>query len=879
MIFLIAAAGVLLFSQRALHAESGPQSSTAFRLYDSVVCLFEVGESEAEVRVDLDVRDLNYASRGPSEMLVRIYDPEGKAVVRQVIPDDGVNARAAGPWFSGWDHEAWYYATCYSRGLEPGVRFSALTEPGRVAQMPARRFSYDIKQAKPGVYRMVLAGTSDLIVTVASNQPRALGVMGSPDWLVGRGDQFEKSYFFIPKGTVGVTLRMLEMEQPFGRGARVLDAQGNVVCAITPGQMLSEVSFKFAKAGAFDDQLFKLEVDSGEHDYLIEVRLDQPKKARNWRGQPGVFAALCPDAGTARALKGGAIYHDGRVFWQGYQVRLYDWLKTLTNEQKTLPAGLATAGEPFVSVGSHETPGPQSADRILHDYPAHKDARALNAALTDMLEGMMLMGPADHVMHGRNLAYEMGTYSFFYHRPAWLLLRKYPAPGLAAEAIGEFALQVGDRLAFCRGIELVNGNSLASLIQGLRYCVEATQDPLLASLYETYWDRFRNRGFGDRFGVGPSGGVQESFGYDHHYGGYILRGWRAGMKDLNEPRFKEVYDGVLELYSYTWSPDGVFAPWSSRTKNKPPGAAYEGVPAWKGYGTGDVTGSIRDANEWVFARRANYYTVAYFGRIDPTWLGEGFHGQIGFGGGTLCQVYVPDKGTVIGSSLNGDYGRGMHLSQWPGFHIHSLVGTTTDGKPFVAANSQPVVRWEKPNTVIASGEVRESSVRYERSYTFGPDGIACKVALNRSGVESVFDIYGGANNLRGALRECHEMIPYVAAVQAKGKPEVQVVFLMPGNGEKATAATRQAQTTRTILLKRAGFGAVITLDQPRPVKLGENQTLLIELCTQDTPAEKIAISYMIQPFSGDAPSYKDADAAGLDAAAESDAATGGVLGK
>ena len=73
-------------------------------------------------------------------------------------------------------------------------------------------------------------------------------------------------------------------------------------------------------------------------------------------------------------------------------------------------------------------------------------------------------------MHGRNLAYEMGTYSYFYHRPAWRILQQADAPDEVKSALREFIIQIGDRLAFCRGIELVNGNSLASsVVCGLKH--------------------------------------------------------------------------------------------------------------------------------------------------------------------------------------------------------------------------------------------------------------------------------------------------------------------------------------------------------------------------------------------------------------------------
>ncbi len=54
--------------------------------------------------ITLDVRDINHRMHGPSELLVKVYPPDGKPVIREVISDDGITAPTCNPVFSGWDH-------------------------------------------------------------------------------------------------------------------------------------------------------------------------------------------------------------------------------------------------------------------------------------------------------------------------------------------------------------------------------------------------------------------------------------------------------------------------------------------------------------------------------------------------------------------------------------------------------------------------------------------------------------------------------------------------------------------------------------------------------------------------------------------------------
>jgi len=820
------------------------------RLYDAAT-FFILNPEGIDFEVQLDVRDINHRGCGPGEMLVKIYPPDGRPVVREVMPDDGVESKTYGPAVAAWDHEAWYYSSCYSRGLDPATRWSALSDPARLAAIRPQQLRYRITAGQKGLYRVTLAGTPDLFVSMRTEPELASGIAGGPDWLHGRADQYRKRHVYVPRGALGMSLRMLENDRPYGRTATVRDEAGKPVLAVGRGTAFSTASIKADPPGSLDDRVFTVEVGDGPGDYLLDLAIEWPRGARYGRIGGRIAAILCADEATARAIRGGAIEHDGEVFWNGYQVRMHDWLKRLAPADFVYPEDLPKNPRPFVRLGSHEAPPPDCADVLMHDYVHNRSPQLLHAALRDMQEGMRRIGSLDHVNRGANLAYEMGTYSFFYHRPAWRILHFSDAPDEVKDAVREFVIQTGDRLAFGRGMELINGNALASLTQGLRYCVAATGDELQTRLFEDYWRRFTGGGFHDRIGIGPSGGVQESFGYDHHYGSYVLAGWRAVVADLDDERFKGSLQNLFTLFSYTMGhKESNFGPWSSRTHLAPSGVSPEKPVRWKGFPGPDFTESVMQADEWFAARRPTYYAVTYHGRITPSWMGDGFHGQIGYGGGMLCQVHVPGHGPVFAGRVNGSYGRDMHVSQWRGFRIHSLVGTTADGQPLVSANSEhPDARLDG-RTVRSSGDVRQSSVRVHRSYAFENDDIECRVSLAPAAGDAILGLWGGLSKLRGTVTEAFEMLPYLetgttlTALAADGR----------ALGELRTEAGIEAAA---IVVHRDGFGAVVRFDRPRPVRLGENKTILIRLVDGPTPADQVVFEYRIRPYAGAVPPEGD----------------------
>src|SRR5688572_15627989 len=130
--FVLAVAGVL--------APLPVFAASIHRLHDGLTAFVNNADGR-DFSVRLAVRDINIYETGPRELLVKVYDPAGRVLVRKVIPDDGVVSKAFLPPMGAWDHEAWYYAYCYQKGTQPMIRWSAFSQADRLAAVAKRDFS------------------------------------------------------------------------------------------------------------------------------------------------------------------------------------------------------------------------------------------------------------------------------------------------------------------------------------------------------------------------------------------------------------------------------------------------------------------------------------------------------------------------------------------------------------------------------------------------------------------------------------------------------------------------------------------------------------------------------------------------------------------
>jgi hypothetical protein len=793
-----------------------------YRLHEGIT-VYAVNPEGKDFTVRLDVRDLNLQANGPREVLFKVYDPTGKPVVREIIPDDGCTTANLPDRIGGWDHELQSLINLYAKGTMPSYRWGAWSDPKRLETLVARTFERPIKGGVKGVYRIVLAGTPDHYVTLRLTPDLPYGVCGHPTWMHGHGNLLQKSFVYVPHGTTGLFFAIAEPDEPRTRHFRLTTPDGKVLFDGTArggyfspeGPEWKQVIAGFEK-GVYDNKILTLEVSHGPNDYLVKVTFQQPRKGAfaDYTGM-GSSAVFAPDAATAQAIQGGTLVADNEVFWHPFQARFHEWLK--------------------------KNPG---------NSQLHKELEAI-------FNGFRLLETSD----GRgsaswnNWAYGMGYYGCHIFRPGWVLMRRADVPAEVKELIREGLLIAGDRLGFATHIEKVNGNAFAQINVALWYAHRATGDAMQKERFETFWQRWTTEGWGAGSGLSRSGDPQEHFAHDAHYGSYYLDNWKATGNTwvkgggilgdaTDDPRFQKVVDRGTELVTYQMCRDvnGQLVPanpWSGRTYQ----ALHRQPSTWKGTPGPDFTVDVNDGHEWFAARRKNYYVLTFHGRLTPEWMSQCFEGQLGFGGGTICQFTVPSKGPVIASTLQESYGKGMHPSQWANFHIHTLVGERWDGIPVIAAIGEHADAKLVDTTVTSSGEVRGAHVRATRSYTYNPDSVDCSVKLGPSDYAQVLSLWTHGRSW-SEIRQAFEMIPFLGK-QADGKTPTAITI------DAGTSLLTDGAVARRIRIDRGGFGVEIQLEKPTLVKRGSNDTLLIQLTepgAKPTPADKVAIRYRLIPF-------------------------------
>ena len=488
----------------------------ALRFYQGVAA-YVSSPRGAAFQISLNVRDWNVMENGPRELLVKVYDPDGRALVREVIEDDGVSGSPYLPETGGWDHEMWYYALLYGRGSKPMIRWSSFTEPGRVQNLAVRRKTYSIPAGKKGVYRILMAGSRDHLVTMELQPPLKYALAGHPIWMHGHGEMFRRSYVYVPKGCLGLNVAFAEFDLPVTRHFAVTAPGGKKLWDQPAAGGFKTTYLKF-EPGQYDDKLLTVDVSPGAGDFMMHLQFTRTDM-RPYRGIGGVAALYAPDRETAAALRGGAIYHDDSVYWHPFQVRFHDWLKNLKpddfvvrdekgDEIRPTPGkktygwssrSLVYRGLPqrpgFVPLnGAHEAP--PVCDTLMHSYPAHKNRNVLNLALRDLAKGLrpITLGDCPVSKFNGNFGYIFASYGWHYWRPAWRILQQSDASPEVKDIVREAMILCGDRLAFGRGIERVNGNAFSHIPMALQYAAAATGDPIQRRLADTYFERFASEG-------------------------------------------------------------------------------------------------------------------------------------------------------------------------------------------------------------------------------------------------------------------------------------------------------------------------------------------------------------------------------------------------
>jgi hypothetical protein len=134
-----------------------------------------------------------------------------------------------------------------------------------------------------------------------------------------------------------------------------------------------------------------------------------------------------------------------------------------------------------------------------------------------------------------------------------------------------------------------------------------------------------------------------------------------------------------------------------------------------------------------------------------------------------------------------------------------------------------------------------------RQYTFEADAIDCRVSLTESDYGRVMSIWLPAT-MWSQVKSAYEMIPFMAS--SKGQP-MATATLTDAAGNDTAAVTAEGAEAAGIRIERDGYGVNVKLDQPRIVKLGANNTVLIQIVADDgtpAPADEVKLQYRLTPF-------------------------------
>lgn len=100
-LFLLVAALLVLVSAAAPAQAKGDDDGVTLRLYQAATA-YITNPNGVKFDVTVDVREWNLLENGPRELLVKVYDPDGKVQVRKLVEDDGITGGALMPEAGGW---------------------------------------------------------------------------------------------------------------------------------------------------------------------------------------------------------------------------------------------------------------------------------------------------------------------------------------------------------------------------------------------------------------------------------------------------------------------------------------------------------------------------------------------------------------------------------------------------------------------------------------------------------------------------------------------------------------------------------------------------------------------------------------------------------
>lgn len=529
-------------------AES-PPSEKLYRLRPAIA-LYISNPRGIAFDIRLSRRDLNFYCHGPRELAVKIMDPDERELHWYEFPDDGVTVALDQSALAGWDHELWARAALWDAGCTSLISFSALSDPARVAALPAAEKTFSVPAGKPGLYQVICCGSYDHWLGVEVTGGLRYGVLGHPDMLYGTGDQFASSYLYIPRTTEKVDFWLVEPDRPRRRVITIRDESGKMLGKLTALAGKNELSIPVTKK----DVVWKIEISEGG-DYLFKTRY--------------VPAILCPDAETARAIHAYTFYlPDGKTVFSQLQRRAYEYLKRTIKPSDLLQPLPQFDAEEFVSSvpldavqllfaqsympaqGLYDTLnsvnllvkrlGAEATMKDLTDQfrahfipdnlalfysefpkgnPCYHNSELLRTAIFAYLCVLFEYGTADVYRH------DFATYTGLHSQGFYLLwkgaqglyLLKDHLPAEARALLTEGVRRSADRLATVSDIELCLTNMYSSIPSALYFAYLATGDERYKRLSLRHAHRVVDATYGRYYGQAPAGYYREHFALDAGY--------------------------------------------------------------------------------------------------------------------------------------------------------------------------------------------------------------------------------------------------------------------------------------------------------------------------------------------------------------------------
>ena len=588
-LFLLLAAMLLAVLGARVHAAPVAEPEY-FHLRQGVT--FYIANTKGDAfDIAIDLKDINTYCQGAQTAMVKLYAPDGSILANAEIADDGIESGGYDQAWAGWDHEMW------ALGAEPLFRWDAFSDPRKLEKMTGAKWAHKIEKPAKGVYQLQIAGCDDHFVKLAISNSLKFGVLGHPDFLSGRGEQFRTSYLYVPKapwytkGRDQIDLWLVEHAYPHTRKLTLFNGNSALeikdICYNTTGKSLTadqamgrgEVSLKGVAPGT----VLKL-VNEGTGDFLIRIH-----------GIPQVY---CPDEETAKFIHGGVIeIPNGPVVSFPWQEELWNAVKDLKaedltvkpgewnkiaapdvaklvlhqwetdNDPKTVDASIKAAMDALAKIQ------PFSMEKVLEDpaltavvgetlylYPIKGNGLYQNKALRNLLTlrlikqwyrykgGEVIFDPGE-----LNVAYAQG-----FHWNNWepVLTLKDALDPAVLKAFQKGAFNIGQRMFYANGLELVLSNGRTTIPMNLYHAYLITGDEKLKDLSMRYLRRMVNALDGPHAGGSKSGYFREHFAADGGYCTYPLFQLGRMWNISGDPEVFSAMDNLCKWINFITLPNG-----------------------------------------------------------------------------------------------------------------------------------------------------------------------------------------------------------------------------------------------------------------------------------------------------------------------------------